>query len=1037
MVPWGQDPFRWRAAEGDWITWASAGQFARSVTVASRHARRKARRTGRWLVLGPPRFLVAAAVILSLLVAIEVRTSWVQAHTLASVGQRIDYPVGPGPSPSVRYPAAGPFNLRLGYTRLPDFIHRLQGQGFLVAHQARWTPTALAVVDSGLFPIYEEKARAGLHIVDRDDRPLWVSARPARVYERFEDIPPLVVRSLLFVENRALLDERMPTRNPAVEYPRLGKAVLDVVTRLIRPGHPVSGGSTLATQLEKVRHAPGGRTDTLADKGRQMASASLRAYRDGEHTTVARHAIVRDYVNSLPLGAVAGWGEVTGLADGLWAWYGADVDAVNRVLRDDPAWVAAADSSVGDRSLAYRQALSLLLAARRPTAYLVGDPTSLDRRVDAYLHLLADAGIIPPPLRDASLAARPQLRRRVDVPTPAFASRKGVDGVRIEILNRLGLSGTYDLDRFDLAVRTSIDGPATDEVARRLAEVSDPATARAAGLLEGRLLGGSAPDGVIYSFTLYERTPQGHLLRIQADTHDQPLNMNDGTRLELGSTAKLRTLATYLEIVATLHTQYAGLPLAELRALRFHSRDRLRAWAADYLIRTDTRGIEAMIEAALARRYSASPAESFFTGGGLHTFGNFDARHNRASLTVREAFRDSVNLVFVRLMRDIVSFHLYGHEEWAGVLHDPAHPARAEYLARFADREGREFLRRFHEQHAAVPPPQALEALAARAGGQPTRLAAIFRAVLPDAPVAAFESFLRTHARGVRPTPARLEAVFAQADPARWNWQDLGYLARVHPLELWLVRYLHQRPGASLADAVDASADVRQAAYRWLFTTRHARARQRAVETLVEAEAFTRVHEAWRRQGYPFASLVPSLATALGSSGDNPTALSALLGLIQNDGVRVPLVRITDIRFGDGTPYDTRLARQPVEGERVWPAEVAGALRRELVGVVEHGSGRRLAGGLALEGDHRMAIGGKTGTGDNRFVTTGRDGRRSRVVNRTASFAFTIGDRYFGTIVAFVPGPEAADYRFTSALPVQLMKHLLPALGPVVERPAA
>lgn len=80
-----------------------------------------------------------------------------------------------------------------------------------------------------------------------------------------------------------------------------------------------------------------------------------------------------------------------------------------------------------------------------------------------------------------------------------------------------------------------------------------------------------------------------------------------------------------------------------------------------------------------------------------------------------------------------------------------------------------------------------------------------------------------------------------------------------------------------------------------------------------------------------------------------------------------------------------------------------------------------------------LPIGGKTGTGDNRFITNGPDGRRSRVVNRTATFAFTIGDRHFGTIVAFVPGGEAARYDFTSALPVQLMKEMLPVLAPLFE----
>lgn len=1030
MVPWGHGPFRWKPAEGDWLAWATAGPLARSLTVASDSARRKVRRTSRWLVFGPPRMIVALAATLAV-AAVEVHTSWLQARVLATIGRRVDYPVGPGPSPSIRYPVAGPHDVRLGYTALPGFIRHLQHQGFAVTRQARWTPAALTLVDRGLFPIYAEKAQAGLVIVDRQARTIWVRQQPAQVYERYEDIPPILVQSLLFVENRGLLDDTDTRKNPAIEYPRLGRAVLDVLRRTVQPRHPVSGGSTLATQLEKVRHSPEGRTGSLADKGRQMLSASLRAYRDGERTGTARRTIVLDYVNNLPLGAVAGYGEVTGLADGLWAWYGADVQHVNTLLAG-AATVSADDPHLHERATAYRQALSLLLAARRPTAYLVHDPAALDARVDGYLRVLAAEGFIGSTLSNAALATRVQTRNRVEVTAPSFASRKGVDGVRLELVSRLGLPGTYDLDRLDLSVRTSLDGPTTDAVAARLAAMSKPEAAAAAGLLQSRLLAGASTDKVTYSFTLYERTPQGHLLRVQADTHDQPLNINEGTRLELGSTAKLRTLATYLEIVAALHAEYASRPVEALRAERVNPRDRLRAWAVDHLARTSDRSLPAMVEAAMLRRYSANPNEAFFTGGGLHRFSNFDGRYSGASLTVRDAFRESVNLVFVRMMRDIVSHHVHANPTWAGVLHDTAHPTRQAYLERFADREGREFLRRFYEQHGGTTPDAALETVAARAGGQPARLAAMFRAVLPEAPLPAFEAFMHAHVRGTPLTAARMEDLFEQSDPARWTWQDQGYLARVHPLELWLLRFLHERPGASLADAVTASTDVRQQAYQWLFKTSNARARQRAIETLVEADAFERIHASWRRQGYPFASLVPSLATSLGSSGDNPAALSALLGLIQNGGVHAPLVRITDIHFGDGTPYDTQLARRSIEGERVWPLAVAAALQRELVGVVEHGTGRRLAGGVQLADGRTLPMGGKTGTGDNRYTTSGPDGRRSRVVNRTATFAFTIGDRYFGTIVAFVPGPDASAYRFTSALPVQLLKHLLPDLHPVL-----
>jgi hypothetical protein len=54
-------------------------------------------------------------------------------------------------------------------------------------------------------------------------------------------------------------------------------------------------------------------------------------------------------------------------------------------------------------------------------------------------------------------------------------------------------------------------------------------------------------------------------------------------------------------------------------------------------------------------------------------------------------------------------------------------------------------------------------------------------------------------------------------------------------------------------------------------------------------------------------------------------------------------------------------------------------------------------------------------------------------VNRVATFMFYIDDRFYGTITAFVPGAEAADYEFTSGLPVRLLGTLMPTLAPSLD----
>ena len=117
------------------------------------------------------------------------------------------------------------------------------------------------------------------------------------------------------------------------------------------------------------------------------------------------------------------------------------------------------------------------------------------------------------------------------------------------------------------------------------------------------------------------------------------------------------------------------------------------------------------------------------------------------------------------------------------------------------------------------------------------------------------------------------------------------------------------------------------------------------------------------------------------------------------------------------------------------PQEVAAIVRHALIDVVETGTARRLRGVLVRPDGGKTDIGGKTGTGDHRFDVRGAGGRlvATRIVDRSATFVFAIGDRYFGTVMAYAHEPYAAKYKFTSALPVQLLKSLIPAVTPVLE----
>ena len=99
-------------------------------------------------------------------------------------------------------------------------------------------------------------------------------------------------------------------------------------------------------------------------------------------------------------------------------------------------------------------------------------------------------------------------------------------------------------------------------------------------------------------------------MRVQTDSFDQPFDINAGARLDLGSSAKLRSLISYLEIVAALHAWLAPLGPDELRAVEVHKRDQLTAWAVEYLGRARDKRLRPMLDASMERRYSASPGDS-------------------------------------------------------------------------------------------------------------------------------------------------------------------------------------------------------------------------------------------------------------------------------------------------------------------------------------------------------------------------------------------------------------------------------------------
>ncbi len=998
-----------------------------------------------WIRSAPPwtRALMltcALSVPLVLLIRAELRTSWLQSELLSRYASGLTYQVDDGPSPSIRFPASGPFNERLGYVALPAFIDSLTQSGrFAIARQAQVSDRFATHMDIGLAPPYVPKQQAGLDVLDRTATPLASARYPQRVYAVPDSIPRLVRETLLFIENRALLNDVHPRKNPAIEWRRFAYASGRQLTDALGFTEGGPGGSTLATQLDKVRNSPGGQTTGPVDKLRQMASASIQSYLNGPRTVDARRRLVAEYLNLLPLAAIAGHGEVNGLGDGLWAWYDTSLDTVNVHLQ-------AADTThtpTDEQALAYRQVLQLILSTRSPSRFFQSEAghEALTELADAYLPVLAEAGIIAPALRDAAQAVRPARRTRAVAPaTESFIARKAANATRIQLLQQLSVPSLPALDRLDLTAHTHYDASAQRAVAALLEQLQDPDFVRSAGLMAPRMLDRGDPSHVEYAVVLYERDSTANVVRLQADTFDGPFDINRGSKLELGSTAKLRTLVTYLELIDELYDTHAGQSADSLQTVPVADNDALTRWVLQELQRTPDLSRRALLEAAMDRRYSASPYERFFTGGGQHRFSNFSTSSDSLRPTVTAAFRQSINLPFIRMMRDIVNYHRARLPGQPGaMLGDPSDARRPDYLARFADQEGSYFLNRFYAAYPDTPNRDVFTVLGERHPERPVqRLAWAYRAIDPDAPAEDVVNFLRRYARGGETlSDDQLVAAVRRAETADLSWQDRGYLAGIHPLELWLAHYLRENPESTRTEMLDASTEVRQEVYQWLFQRRTG-AQDTRIRTILEQEAFVGIHKRWARLGYPFERLVPTYATSIGSSADRPDALTELVGILLRDGVRYPTQRIDRLRLGAGTPFDTELTATPAAPDTVLSSDVAAVARNAMVDVVERGTAIRARGAFTDSTGTPLAMGGKTGTGDNRIRTPLRSGGRTNIaLNRTSTFVFFAGDRFYGTVTAYAPGPESDAYRFTSSLPAQVLTLMGPQLTSLIHAPDA
>jgi membrane peptidoglycan carboxypeptidase len=400
-------------------------------------------------------------------------------------------------------------------------------------------------------------------------------------------------------------------------------------------------------------------------------------------------------------------------------------------------------------------------------------------------------------------------------------------------------------------------------------------------------------------------------------------------------------------------------------------------------------------------------------------------------MSAREALQRSTNLVFIRLMRDLVRFHQARLPyDATAVLTQPDHPQRRLLLEQAAAEEAKTYLWRSYETYHNQSPETIIARLLGRNATSPRHLAILFFAWHHNADQQAFDAWLASQLPAPLTEEEQQRLWKAYSNP-QLTLADYGYLLSRHPLDVWCAGEFVREPTLAWQDLLGRSSTPRQVISTWLFKTRNRRAQDQRLRIHIERDAFAQMVPHWQRLGFPFAQLVPSYALAIGSGADRPDALADLMGIIINDGLRQPTHIMNRLHFAHDTPYETVFEPDTSKQDRAMDAAVAQALRHALENVVTAGTAQRV-NGIFVGPDHLpIAVGGKTGSGDNQLITVSRDKRTRSVqsTNRTATFVFYIGDRYYGVLMAYVPGREADKYHFTSSLPVSVLKLISPSVN--------
>jgi cell division protein FtsI/penicillin-binding protein 2 len=419
---------------------------------------------------------------------------------------------------------------------------------------------------------------------------------------------------------------------------------------------------------------------------------------------------------------------------------------------------------------------------------------------------------------------------------------------------------------------------------------------------------------------------------------------------------------------------------------------------ASYLSQHPNASMAQILSWAMSRKISANANSKFLTGESWHQFHNYKTSDDHKKPNLWQMTAQSINLSFVRLMRDVVDYYIdqQGFDKVA-ILTDKKNRTRQDIINNAVAQE-----EVFYAKGLEFWIKNIQESLGKEAMSNPQSMT---------------NKTILLHSRKIISSLTHYQRLKS------W-FKRISYHEKA-----WLLARIAQSKNISSIKSINKlrieEQRIIQQTSKWLRNSQSWTTK--TVYTHMERLAFSRgVTPAWKRLGYPF-NVSPSYAVVLGSSGDTPMSLIELAGTLLNDGLHEQnLSAIERIILAPNSEFETpfKLVQQQ---QRLIPEAVSNVVRKAMSGVLHKGTAIFASRHPLMK--YVQASGAKTGTGDNRY--------NDIPINRSAAVLSILDagkgkEKYAICITMSVVDGNIAHYNFTSRVPVRILSRIADHLSPVI-----